>query len=169
MISRKGKRTGIGSERGITLVEVTVVGVLAAIVMMALTGFYVNSQGNWIDSSAQAVTQREATFVLETISDSVHVASSATVNSGTQTLILFNVSGVERSRFWLEPSDQRIHVGSGNPSVDQGPLATSRVTQFELTANDSMVFVAPLEMQTASNHAVPMAISATMYNRIPPP
>ncbi|HTO91059.1 MAG TPA: hypothetical protein VMJ70_08000 [Candidatus Sulfotelmatobacter sp.] len=154
-------------ERGITLVEVTVVGVLAAIVMLALTGFYVNSQGTWIDSSSQAVTQREASLVLETLTDSIHVASSAIVTTGT--LILNNADGIERSRFWLEPSDQRVHVGGGNPSVDQGPLETSRATQFVVAANDSMVYVIALQLHTASIDSVTMSTAAALINRVPPP
>jgi hypothetical protein len=113
------------------------------------------------------VTQRDASFILETISDSVHVASSASVNAGTHTLILFNVNGVERSRFWLA-GDGHIHVGGGNPSVDQGPLVTSTVTQFNISSNDSTVFVSPLELQMSGNHAVNMSIAATMFNRVIP-
>jgi type II secretory pathway pseudopilin PulG len=156
------------SQRGITLVEVTVVGVLAAIVMLALTGFYVNSQGTWIDSSAQAVTQREASFVLETLTDSIHTASSATVSSGPPMLVLYNAGGIERSRFWLG-ADDRIHVGGGNPSVDQGPLETSRATLFVVGKNDSMVYVTALQLHTASTDSVTMSTAAAMLNRIPPP
>jgi Tfp pilus assembly protein PilW len=169
MMPRFPQPIGASRERGVTLVEVVIVGVLAAIVMLALTGFYVNSQGTWIDSSSQAVTQREASLVLETLSDSVHVASKAQVDPATHTVILFGPDLVtERSRFWLNDADQRIHVGGGNPSVDQGPLETSRVTKFEVTANDSMVYVSPLELQTASNHAVTTSTAATMYNRVAP-
>ena len=160
-------------ERGITLVEVAIVGVLAAIVMLALTGFYINSQGNWIDSSAQAVTQRDATFILETLADSVHVASSAGVDLANHTLILFDVNSAERSRFWLESSDQLIHVGwtppgVGSPFVDQGPLTTSHVNQFVLSKDDSMVYVSRLELQASGNQVVTMSMAATMFNRVIP-
>ena len=168
MTNRSRRLPPVRSERGITLVEVTVVGVLAAIVMLALTGFYVNSQGNWIDASGQAVTQRDASFILSSISDSVHVASTADVPPGTNTLILNDITGTERCRFWLSSADQRIHLGINSPSVDQGPVATSKVTQFVLSKNDSMVYVAPLEMQNTSNHPVSMSIAATMYNRVVP-
>jgi hypothetical protein len=165
-------RPGVGAvpnQRGITLVEVTVVGVLAAIVMLAMTGFYINSQGTWIDSSAQAVTQREASLVLEVLTDSIHTATSATVSAGPPLLVLYNVDGIERSRFWLEPSDQRIHMGGGNPSVDQGPLETSHVTQFVVGKNDSMVCITALQLHTASTDSVTFSTAAALLNRIPPP
>ena len=55
------------SERGLTLTELTIVGVLACLVMLGLVGFYMSSQGVWMDASAQAITQREATSVIDEI------------------------------------------------------------------------------------------------------
>ena len=57
------------SERGLTLTELVVVGVLATLVMLALTGFYFNSQRTWLEGSSQALTQREATLALEHLAD----------------------------------------------------------------------------------------------------
>ncbi len=151
-------------ERGITLVEVVVVGVLAAIVMLALTGFYISSQGTWIDASTQVVTQREASLVLETIADSVHASNSATVNAGTRTLILLDSGGLEKCRFWLNPSDSLIHVGRGT-LVDWGPMANSRVSRFDLAATATRVHVLALQMRSANGRVVTMSGGAAFYNR----
>lgn len=152
------------TERGLTLTEVVVVGVLAALVMLALTGFYVNSQGTWIDASSQAVTQRELSLVLQAIADSVHVASSANVNPATHTLILLDSGGNEFCRFWLGSSDSLIHLGQG-ASIDHGPIGGSTVTRFDLEATISCVKVLGLEMKTATGRRVSMSTLAAFYNK----
>jgi hypothetical protein len=156
---------GLRGERGVTLVEVVVVGVLAVIVMTALTGFYINSQGTWIDSSSLAITQREATLVLGAISDSVHAANSATVNSGSGTIILFDADSPpnEICRFWLNSADSLIH--EGKDTFDRGPLATSRVTRFEISGTATGVNIHVLEMRSASGRRVQLSSAASFYNR----
>jgi len=150
-------------ERGITLVEVVVVGVLASIVMLALTAFYINSQASWVEASSQAVTQREASMVLATIADSVHVSNSATILSGSGTLILQSPGGAERCRFWVHPSDSLLHLGV--EALDRGPIAASVVTRFDLVGSPTMVQVLALEMRTASGRLVRMSSGASFYNR----
>ncbi len=156
-------------ERGLTLMEVTVVGVLAAIVMLALTGFYMNSQGTWMDASAQALTQREASLILGTIADSVHAGSSATI--GAQTLVLNDASGNERCRFWLDPSDSLIHLGAsqpGQPSVDQGPIARSIALEFDVTLEPQLVHVTNLTLRSAQGRRVTLSGGAAFYNPVLP-
>jgi Tfp pilus assembly protein PilV len=155
---------GVGlNERGLTLIEVTIVGVLAAIVMLALTGFYINSQGTWMDASSQAVTQREGSLILATIADSVHASASATVVS--QTLVLQDTSGTERCRFWLEPGDSLIHSGSGDPSVDHGPMVRSVAVRFDVAQDTSIVRVNALSLRTASGRIITLSGGAAFYNR----
>jgi len=162
--SRPDAAIGARDERGLTLIEVVVVGVLAAIVMVALTGFYISSQGTWIDASSQAVTQREASLALATIADSVRASNSAIVLAGTKTLILLDSAGNEKCRFWFHPGDSLLHLGKGT-SVDWGPIGTSKVTAFDLASTATRVNVLALEMRTASGRHVRMSTLAAFYNR----
>ena len=54
------------NERGMTLTEVAVVMILGTMIMAGMVGFYLSSQGLWLDASTQAITQRDelgATFM----------------------------------------------------------------------------------------------------------
>ena len=62
------------SEAGLTLTEVAVVMIIGTMIMAALVGFYLASQGLWLDASTQAITQREATLVASAIRDKVRAA-----------------------------------------------------------------------------------------------
>lgn len=150
--------------RGITLVEVTVVGILAALVMLALSSFYINSQGAWIDASAQAVTQRDGTLILQAMSDSIHGAATAKVTDSPPTLHLYSYDDPvnETCQFRLEPNDQLIHLKT--PTSDS-PIARSIVTRFEMTADTAMVHVDALELLTSANKPVILSGSAVLYNR----
>lgn len=153
-----------GNCRGITLVEVTMVGILAALVMLALSSFYINSQGAWIDASAQAVTQRDGTLILQVMADSIHGAATAKVTTSPPTLHLYSYADPvnETCQFRLEPSDQLVHLK--NPTFD-GPIARSLVTRFEVTADTAMVHVDTLELLTSANKPVVLSGSAVLYNR----
>lgn len=159
-------------QRGVTLVEVVVVGVLATIVMLAITGFYINSQGTWIEASSQAVTQREATVVLQAISEKAHQAYGADV-TGARTILFFvpgpAPGGMELCRFWVA-DDSLMHWGDpGAP--DRGPLATSKVTRFDLAGSpdSTMVKVLALEMRSANGRLVRLSTNAAFLNRPPLP
>jgi hypothetical protein len=156
------------NSRGVSLVEIAAVGLIATIVMLALTGFYINSQGAWIEASAQAISQREATPILQVMADSVHAATSAEASlTPPIALILRGPGSQERSRFWLEPSDSRIHSGRGEPSVDQGPLATSTATQFVFSTNASLglVRISKLELRSSNGRTIQMSGSAALFSR----
>ena len=62
---------GPGNARGLTLTEVAVVMILGTMIMAGLVGFYLSSQGLWLDASTQAITQREATLVAAAMRDSI--------------------------------------------------------------------------------------------------
>lgn len=143
--------------------EVVVVGVLAAIVMLALTGFYINSQGTWMDASAKALTQREASMVLSSIADSVHASTSATV--GAQTLVLHDNVGAEKCRYWLALGDSLIHLGAGDPTVDQGPIARSTAVKLDFAADAKLVHVTNLTLRTAQGRLVTLSGGAAFYNQ----
>ena len=53
LLTAPSSRVSLRSERGLTLVELAIVGALATLVMLGLTGFYLNSQRLWIEASTK--------------------------------------------------------------------------------------------------------------------
>src|SRR5437016_14420847 len=99
--------------RGITLTELTVVMLLAAMVMTGLVTFYLTSQQMWLDGAPQALTQRDATLLLERMTAETHQSAHAEVRSNPdsahQTLILRDADDRERCRFLWEATDGLVH------------------------------------------------------------
>lgn len=156
------------SERGLTLTEVTVVAVLATIVMLGIVGFYVSSQGVWMDASAKAITQREATTVMETITRRVHESGFAQVLASSQ-LTLFDRGGNQTHVFWWNVgqsgADSLIHEGP-TTSQDRGPVASSLCERFQCVAGNvpGMVDV-ELILRSAQGERIQMATRLVMVNR----
>lgn len=155
------------SEKGLTMTELAVVGVLATIVMLGLVGFYLNSQQTWMDSSAQAITQRETTTLIEIISDQVHAANSAQVVRGGSRiqLELYDQNAALVHAFWWDSlsTDRLVHEGPA-PDQDQGSPVTSICRQFLCTRSDSLVDL-DLTLQSAEGVHVRMATRVTFFNR----
>lgn len=150
-------------QRGITILEVTLVLMLTSVVMMGLVGFYLSSQATWIESSSQAITQRDATLALERIGERVRAASSA-VTPAPGMLVLYDRSGAEMRRFWLEPSDSLLHHGVGG-TVDDGPLVNSRVARFDVSADTALVTVTSLVLAGPHGTSIEARSGAALYNR----
>jgi Tfp pilus assembly protein PilW len=158
------------SERGLTLTELTVVMVLAGLVTIGLVTFYLNSQGMWLDASSQALTQRDATLLLERMTSEARGAAHATVvndpDAMHQTLIFFEIDGAtERSRFSWNGTDSLVHLGLGPGGVDKGPVTTSRVREFRLDSNDTLVFLRALKMSSTTGQPVELASTMALYNK----
>ena len=140
-------------ERGFTLVEAITVIVLSGVVTIGLLGFYLNSQATWMDGSSQALTQREATLLIESIADRVHEAASYDIlptspPSGNQMVLLRDKDGNEMSRFSWEPVDSLVHYWDAG--VDKGPVTTSVVERFQLAVvSASVVQLTGLQVRAA--------------------
>jgi prepilin-type N-terminal cleavage/methylation domain-containing protein len=158
------------AQRGLTLTELTVVMVLAGIVTIGLVTFYLHSQGLWIDASAQSMTQRDATLLLEEITAKARLAQSASVinESGTsqQRLILFSdASGtVEAYAFRWSASDSLVHLdllGQERPN----PVVHSKVAVFNVDTDGRYVYVTRLKMAANVDQPIEVQSSIRLYNR----
>ena len=152
-------------QHGLTLTELTLVMAIAAIVMIGIVTFYINSQGTWLDASSQALTQRDATLLLERMTAETRRANSAEVVSDPDTtheqLVLSDLAG-ERCRFYWSSSDSLVHLKQG---ARDGPVTTSRVLRFELdTDHNALVFLRALSMESP-NQPVELASTMALYNR----
>jgi prepilin-type N-terminal cleavage/methylation domain-containing protein len=152
-------------QRGLTLMEVTIVVVLASLVMLALLGFYINSQATWNDASSQAIAQRELTTVIERITEKAHQAHHGVVNLSPVQLDLFTPTGSNPfyTIRWDQTDSLLYEAGTG---IGGGfhPILGSRVVFFQLTC-DSVVTLNNLTLRTATGKTVSAASSIALMNR----
>jgi len=157
-------------ERGMTLVEITVVLALAALVMTGLAGFYVSSQATWLEAFTQALTQRDATLLVAAITDSIRAARKAVVSSYPdtlhQTLTLYSDEGATaafRCFYWR---DSLIRMGGNQPADGDPAVVPSRVGRFQLaTVDSSLVLIELVELSSSGGPPLRLSSAAALYNR----
>jgi prepilin-type N-terminal cleavage/methylation domain-containing protein len=155
--------------RGMTLMEVTVVMALSALVVMGMISFYISSQSTWLAGSTQALAQRDATLLIEAVSDSVRAAASAEVRDDVpdplhQCLILRDAGRNQFWCFWWDGGDSLVHQGP-DLGHDRGPVVASRVTRFQVDADSSLVQLRLVELHASDGQLVRMTSAAALYNR----
>ena len=154
-------------DAGLTLTEVAVVMVIGTMIMAGLVGFYMASQGLWLDASTQVITQREASLVASAIRDSVRVANHAVASSVPdalhQQLALYRRADdtVPSYYFWWDPSDSLIHAGA--TIGGSGPMVTSHADRFQVTSSGQSVRV-DLRLRSAAGTAVDVGTLAVFMN-----
>jgi len=156
-------------EAGLTLTEVAVVMIIGTMIMAGLVGFYLASQGLWLDASTQAITQREASLVASAIRDSVRASGSALASPVPdalhQQLALFRKAGdpVPSYYFWWDPSDSLIHAGPTIGPANSGPMIVSRAELFQVTATGQAVRV-DLRLRSGAGSTVEVGTFAVFMN-----
>jgi Tfp pilus assembly protein PilW len=156
-------------EAGLTLTEVAVVMIIGTIIMAGLVGFYLASQGLWLDASTQAITQREASLVTSAIRDSVRSAGDARASSVPdslhQQLALYRRRGdpVPSFYFWWDAGDSLIHAGPAMGGSGTGAMVMSHADRFQVTSNGRAVRV-DLRLRSASGSTVDAGTLAVFMN-----
>jgi len=145
------------SERGVTLTELAIIGVLATMVMLALTGFYFNAQRLWVAGSTQAMAQRDATILVEEIRRRTHEAKDAIVDATTDpvhhSLALSYEGSAPVTEFRWHSDDSRVHLEVGGD--DEGAIVDSPVARFQFNTDGSkMVDLTILEIRTADGDSI---------------
>lgn len=156
------------NERGLTLIELTVVVVIATLVLAGMVGFYLTSQATWVEASGQAITQREGTFILERITQHVRPGHRAVVSMGpATTLSVFDGSSIEIARYALG-GDSLVHEFTpdtpGGALVDRGGLGNSTVVNFGAIASDSVVWIPALHLRSSNGEVVEFSTAIALYN-----
>lgn len=163
-------RSACAAERGITLTEVAVTMIIGTMIMAGLVGFYMSSQGMWLDASTQAISQREATLVVETLRDSVRMSGKALVTASPdsvhQQLALYRTpaSVTPYYYFYWSASDSLIYSGTSVGGAGAGPMIVSKAERFQLDATSDAVQV-DLRLRSASGQTVEYTSFAVMRNR----
>ena len=157
------------NETGLTLTEVVVVMIIGTMIMAGLVGFYLASQGLWLDASTQAITQREASLVATAIRDSVRVANRAQVFSTPdalhQQLALYRQAAdvIPSYYFWWDARDSLIHAGPTIGGSGSGPMVMSHADRFQLTSTGVAVRV-DLRLRSATGSTVDMGTLGVFMN-----
>ena len=157
--------------RGLTLTEVVVVMVIGTLIMAGIVGFYLSSQGVWLDSSTQVITQREASLIASAVRDSVRKAGWAQVSEVPDPLhcqlALYDKPGAPAPFYyvWWNASDSLIYSGTSLQGDGSGPMGTSRAERLqfvheELNRNVRM----DLRLLTASGERVEISAFAVFKN-----
>lgn len=155
-------------QRGLTLTEVAVVMILGSMITAGLVGFYMSSQGLWLDGSTQAITQREASLVASAIRDSVHKSNwaraSAAPDADHMQLALFKANETTPYYyFFWNPTDSLIHAGTSVGGGGSGPIGASRATRLQFIGSKDGVRM-DLRMLTATGNRVDMGAFAVFKN-----
>lgn len=158
-------------QRGFTLVEVMAVVVIAAVIGFGLIGFYLNSQGTWIDASAQAMAQRDATLIVETIVSRSRPwarAEVAAVSGPNDRLIVRDDSNVEKERFYWDPADSLVHH-SVNGAATGPRLVDTQVDCFSASVDSGgrLVLIDSLRVVSANGRTVQLSTAFMLNNFVP--
>ena len=147
------------SERGLTLTEMMVVIVIAAVLMTGVVVFYLNSQATWLDGSTQALTQREATLVVTAIGQRAREAIGA---AATPTMLTLSITQDSTYCYWWNNVGDSL-VYEGQPGQGH-PMCTSPAECFAVHVAGSMVYVDSLRLRSANGQRVVLGASANMIN-----
>ncbi len=159
----------LNSERGLTLTEVAVVMILGTMIMAGLVGFYLSSQGMWLDASTQAISQREASLVSAAMRDSIRKSGYAIATPSPDSLhwqlALYRrqTDAVPYYYFWWNRSDSLLYSGTSIGALSAGPMIVSRAERFRISSGPLAVRV-DLRLRTASGDAVESSAYAVMKN-----
>ena len=144
--------------------------ILGTLIMAGLVGFYLSSQGLWLDASTQVITQREGTLVTAAICDSVRKSAwdrvSSSPDSLHQQLALFRKRGdsVPYYYFWWNASDSLIYSGTQVGGAGSGAMIVSQAERFQFQDSPSAVRV-EIRLRAAGGDLVEAAAFAVMQNR----
>lgn len=163
-------------ERGLTLMEVMIVVVLAGMVTLGLVGFYLQSQSMWMDASTQALAQRDATGLIEFMRSKTGGAATALVmpvppDNQNSLLILYDNSSppAETDRFFWNPGDSLVHRGEGPNGTDQGAVLSAVVERFHVSVDPLLPLVTldTLRVRSTTGSRVKMTAAFALYNGTP--
>jgi Flp pilus assembly pilin Flp len=160
----------LGNERGLTLVEFTIVAALGTVVMLTISSFYLASQSMWLDSSIQAVAQRDASMFVTEIGRRIEAADTAVLPDATH-LILYRNSVQTASITWdpEEPDNDVADITdfeNGNETTNQWPAnGRLKALQFRVEGpNPRIVYLDSLRVEMPSGESLYLSSAFGLYN-----
>jgi len=158
-----------GNERGLTLVEFTIVSALGAVVMLTISSFYLASQSMWLDSSIQAVAQRDASMFVTEIGRRIEAADRVDLPDATH-LLLYRNSVQTGSITW--DSESRATYADITDEMDSTPIinrwpANGRLKSLQFRAdgaNPRIVYLDSLRIEMPSGESLYLSSAFGVYN-----
>jgi len=155
-----------GNERGLTLVEFTIVAALGAVVMLTISSFYLASQSMWLDSSIQAVAQRDASMFVNEIGRRIEAADQVDLTDPTH-LLLYRNSDQTGSITWEGDTYADItDILNGNETTTRWP-ANGRLKSLQFRVegpNPRIVYLDSLRIEMPSGEALYLSSAFCLYN-----
>jgi len=156
-----------GNERGLTLVEFTIVAALGTVVMLTISSFYLASQSMWLDSSIQAVAQRDASMFVVEIGRRIEAADTVDLPDATHLLLYRN--GVQTgSIIWEPPATfaEIIDDQDSDPTTNPWP-ANGRLKSLQFRVegpNPRVVYLDSLRVEMPSGESLYLSSAFGVYN-----
>lgn len=157
-------------ERGFTLVEFAIVAALSALVVFTLATFYINAQHMWLDSSLQAVAQRDASLLLDVMTDHAAAADSAHLADATH-LYLYRDDVPLSSFTWQSGDDHVLLTEFDATGMETGTSlwpATGKILQLQFgmpAGSGRTVAVDSLEVETSPGDRIFLSTTLLIANR----
>jgi Flp pilus assembly pilin Flp len=157
----------VRNARGLTLVEFTMVAALGAVVMLTLTSFYLSAQSMWIDSSVQAVSQRDATMFVGEIGRRVEGSDHVVV--GVNQLELYRGPSQTGLISWTPDHDHAEITdfdGGGSGTTTEWP-ANGKITTLQFSAEGTdprVVQLDSLRIETPTGETLYLSSAFCLYN-----
>jgi len=157
-----------GNERGLTLVEFTIVAALGAVVVITISSFYLTSQSMWLDSSIQAVAQRDASMFVDEIGRRIEGADTVDLQDAN-TLLLYR-DPIPTGRITWVPGDNFADITDididGNETTTRWP-ANGRLKSLRFRVegpNPRIVYLDSLRIEMPSGESLYLSSAFGVYN-----
>lgn len=159
----------IRNARGLTLVEFTIVATLGAVVVLTISGFYLSAQSMWLDSSVQAVSQRDASLFLGEIGRRIEAADRVEPGVTPHEIELY-LNDVQTGLITWTPGNKHAQItdfegGSGTPT-DWPANGAMAALEFRIEqSNPRVVYVDSLRIVSPSGEPIYLSSAFGVYNR----
>jgi Flp pilus assembly pilin Flp len=158
-----------GNERGLTLVEFTIVAALGAVVMLTISSFYLASQSMWLDSSIQAVAQRDASMFVSEIGRRVEAGGRVSLDDPNHLYIYAPGEINPSTSITWDPDESYADITddmNSTPITNHWP-ANGRLKslQFRIEgANPRIVYLDSLRVEMPSGESLYLSSAFGVYN-----
>jgi Tfp pilus assembly protein PilW len=127
-------------ERGYTLVEVIIAGLLGAFVLLSTEVAWWNATQTVVRGTSELDLARDAGFVLDSVIDVARSSASFTVaNYGSKTanlVVLTGTGGTEVARFYWNPTDNKVYYGKNGATPSKFIASTVQALTFTASGKE---------------------------------
>ena len=128
---RRLGRAPLGNAAGLTLMELMVAAIVAAIVLLAVVTMYITSMQAWDRSGARLALQRSAAMALDRVIFDVRHGSRVEIGSGPTSMTIFRTTSAGTD------STLAVYTLIGDQLTNQhGTVLVDKITSLEFTSTN---------------------------------